>query len=298
MSRISKSVETGNRLVRGWERGEGKQNGECLLISTRFLLGVDENVLKFENLALELEYCPTLWIYKNIRLYTLKRWDFMVYELYFNKKKSNTNVLNLRKRAMKTITRVIVVKKKEAIIITWQNLKKTMNQLGDKLKIKQRKETSQDNCLNEMKYIIWKRNPIVGRRLIQFWICRDFHEYEVFLNGDAFRQLNIWDKSSSCWRHKIESHQLRGGSWSHGDNVGKKKKRKLMIGILSEVFFTSAMISWRNLRKEKVKMMAEKCLAQRLREESYKKEQWKILRCHQRVWARENKVKQAVRLFH
>lgn len=43
----------------------------------------------------------------------------MVYELYFNKKKSNTNVLNLRKRAMKTITRVIVVKKKkEAIIIT------------------------------------------------------------------------------------------------------------------------------------------------------------------------------------
>lgn len=86
MSRISKSVETGNRLVRGWERGEGKQNGECLLISTRFLLGVDENVLKFENLALELEYCPTLWIYKNIRLYTLKWWDFMVYELYFNKK--------------------------------------------------------------------------------------------------------------------------------------------------------------------------------------------------------------------
>lgn len=42
----------------------------------------------------------------------------MVYELYFNKKKSNTNVLNLRKRSMKTITRVIVVKKKEAIIIT------------------------------------------------------------------------------------------------------------------------------------------------------------------------------------
>lgn len=66
----------------------------------------------------------------------------------------STNVLNLGKRVMKTFTRVVAVKQRGAITITWQNMKKKTKQLGDKLKIEQRKETSQENCLNEMKYVI------------------------------------------------------------------------------------------------------------------------------------------------
>lgn len=46
-----------------------------------------------------------------------------------------------------------------------------------------------------------------------------------FFSGDAFRQLNIWDKSSSCWRHRNESHQLRGGSRGHGIMQGKQNQK-------------------------------------------------------------------------
>ena len=37
------------------------------------------------------------------------------------------------------------------MVFIWQNLKEEMRQLGDKLKIKQEEETSQDNYLTGMK---------------------------------------------------------------------------------------------------------------------------------------------------
>lgn len=53
---------------------------------------------------------------------------------------------------MKTFTTIEGVKKERgAVIIVWQHLKEEIKQPGDKLKIEQGKESSQDNCLTGMK---------------------------------------------------------------------------------------------------------------------------------------------------
>lgn len=120
--------------------------------------------------------------------------------------------------------------------------------------------------------VIWKSNPIARRRLIYFWIWWDLHKYESFFFkcGDAFRPWNIWDKSSSCWRHKMRVINLEkalGGMGKCG-----KKDRKLELEFLQSCSLLRSQSCKGIFEKRKWKRWQKNVLAHRIRKESCKKE--------------------------
>ena len=51
MCKLSKSIERKCRFVvaRGWDQGNFRGNGKCLLLGLRILLGEDEDILELDS---------------------------------------------------------------------------------------------------------------------------------------------------------------------------------------------------------------------------------------------------------